>query len=108
MIAKKLAYTLSTVSAAALLAGCAAYSQGEGMETVTDTATYSPEIPEGTGYFASDSTLPFHAPDFTKISEDDYIPAFEQGMAIQKAEIAAIIDNPAPPTFENTGALSRP
>jgi peptidyl-dipeptidase Dcp len=102
MIAKKLAYTLSTVSAAALLAGCAAYSQGEGMETVTDTATYSPEIPEGTGYFASDSTLPFHAPDFTKISEDDYIPAFEQGMAIQKAEVQAIIDNPAAPTFENT------
>jgi len=59
-------------------------------------------IPEGTGYFATDSTLPFHAPDFTKISEDDYIPAFEQGMAIQKAEVRAIIDNPAPPTFENT------
>ena len=101
MIAKKLAYTLSTVSAVALLAGCA-YPQGAEMDTVTETATYSPEIPEGTGYFASDSTLPFHAPDFTKISEDDYIPAFEQGMAIQKAEVQAIIDNPAAPTFENT------
>ena len=35
-------------------------------------------IPQGTGYFAKDSDLPFLAPDFTKISEDDYIPAFEQ------------------------------
>lgn len=59
-------------------------------------------IPEGTGYFASDSTLPFLAPDFTKISEEDYVPAFEQGMAIQAAEVQAIIDNPAEPTFENT------
>ena len=25
-------------------------------------------IPQGTGYFASDSTLPLHAPDFNKIS----------------------------------------
>jgi peptidyl-dipeptidase Dcp len=62
----------------------------------------TPSIPEGTGYFASDSTLPFHAPDFTKISEDDYLPAFEQGMAIQQAEVQAIIDNPEAPTFENT------
>ncbi|MBX7500091.1 M3 family metallopeptidase [Qipengyuania sp. YG27] len=53
-------------------------------------------------YFANDSVLPFNAPDFTKISEDAYLPAFEKGMAIQKAEIDAIINNPAAPTFENT------
>lgn len=62
----------------------------------------APTIPEGTGYFASDSTLPFKAPDFTKISEDDYMPAFEQGMDIHTAEVQAIIDNPEAPTFENT------
>ncbi|KZY18956.1 dipeptidyl carboxypeptidase, partial [Erythrobacter sp. HI0038] len=54
------------------------------------------------GYFAADSSLPFKTPDFSAISEDDYMPAFEQGMAIQQAEIQAIIDNPAAPTFENT------
>ncbi len=53
-------------------------------------------------YFANDSVLPFNAPDFTKISEDAYLPAFEKGMAIQKAEIDAIVNNPAAPTFENT------
>jgi peptidyl-dipeptidase Dcp len=59
-------------------------------------------LPQGTGYFAVDSTLPFLAPDFTKVSEDDYLPAFRQGMAIQRAEVQEIIVNPEAPTFENT------
>ncbi|WP_435867816.1 M3 family metallopeptidase [Erythrobacter aureus] len=69
---------------------------------MAEANTETTAIPAGTGYFAADSTLPFKTPDFSQITEEDYIPAFEQGMAIQKAEIAAIIDNPAPPTFENT------
>ncbi|MEO1729804.1 MAG: M3 family metallopeptidase [Pseudomonadota bacterium] len=60
------------------------------------------EAPVATGYFAQESALPFQAPDFTQISEDDYVPAFEQGMAIQKAEVDAIIADPAPATFQNT------
>ena len=71
-------------------------------DTAIETAAYNPAIPEGSGYFAADSSLPFLAPDFTRIAEDDYIPAFEQGMAIQQAEVQAIVDNPAAPTFENT------
>eukprot|EP00913_Durusdinium_trenchii_P015374 g14435.t1 len=59
-------------------------------------------IPQGTGYFASESMLPFHAPDFDAISEDDFMPAFEQGMEIQQAEVASIVNNPDAPTFENT------
>ncbi|MBO6525991.1 M3 family metallopeptidase [Erythrobacter sp.] len=76
------------------------------------TATGSPAMAQDTNtsesnewaaaYFANDSTLPFKAPDFGKISEDAYLPAFETGMAIHKGEIQAIIDNPAAPTFENT------
>ena len=53
-------------------------------------------------YFANDSVLPFHAPDFNAFSEDAYLPAFKTGMAIHKAEIQAIIDNPEAPTFDNT------
>ncbi|GAB4483514.1 MAG: peptidyl-dipeptidase Dcp [Erythrobacter tepidarius] len=99
MIPRNLIPVLSTVSAAALVIGLGPAAQpalGESMPAA------APTIPQGTGYFAADSTLPFLAPDFTKISEDDYIPAFEQGMAIQKAEVAAIIANPEPPSFENT------
>jgi peptidyl-dipeptidase Dcp len=52
--------------------------------------------------FARPSTLPFQAPPFDRIKDGDYRPAFEEGMRQQLAEIAAIADNPAPPTFENT------
>lgn len=99
MKSRLLTTAASTILGATLLSGCAT-TYNDGMETTT--AVPAAAIPAGTGYFAADSTLPFHAPDFTKISEDDYIPAFEQGMAIQQAEVQAIIDNPAAPTFENT------
>ncbi len=105
MTPSKLTTILSTVSAAALLTGCATYNQGADMDPIADAQAaqdYAPEIPQGTGYFASESALPFHAPDFTQISEADYVPAFEQGMAIQTAEVQAIIDNPAAPSFSNT------
>ncbi|TMM50203.1 M3 family metallopeptidase [Qipengyuania marisflavi] len=98
MKSRILATTAPLVLGTALLAGCTTTPGGEPMAEVASAAA----IPQGTGYFASDSTLPFKTPDFSKISEDDYTPAFEQGMAIQKAEIQAIIDNPAAPTFSNT------
>jgi peptidyl-dipeptidase Dcp len=52
--------------------------------------------------FYAPSTLPFHAPPFDKIKDEDYRPAIEAGMAEQLAEIQAIADNPAAPTYENT------
>jgi peptidyl-dipeptidase Dcp len=48
------------------------------------------------------STLPFGALPFDRISDSDYQPAIEAGMAEQLKEIDAIADNPAPPTFDNT------
>jgi len=52
--------------------------------------------------FFAPSTLPFHAPPFDKIKDEDYQPAIEAGMGEQLKEIQAIAANPAPPTFENT------
>jgi peptidyl-dipeptidase Dcp len=52
--------------------------------------------------FYAPSTLPFHAPPFDKIKDEDYQPAMEAGMDAELAEVQAIADNPAPPTFENT------
>ncbi|WP_390474541.1 M3 family metallopeptidase [Altererythrobacter sp. MTPC7] len=74
-------------------------SAGDTMEApmADDTA-----MPEATGYFANASSLPLQAPDFTQVSDDDYLPAFEQAMALHNVEIAAIRDNPEAPTFENT------
>ncbi len=52
--------------------------------------------------FFAPSTLPFHAPPFDKIKDEDYQPAIEAGMAQQLAEIARIADDSAPPTLANT------
>ena len=52
--------------------------------------------------FYAPSTLPFHAPPFDKIKDEDFQPAIEAGMAEQKKEIEGIAGNPDAPTFENT------
>lgn len=106
---------LGMVSLAALaLTGCATMEgagEKNGMASASDTkeataapanAPAAPAIPQGTGYFAQPSTLDFQAPDFSKIKDSDYQPAIEQGIAIQKAEVEAIANNPEAPTFDNT------
>ncbi len=50
----------------------------------------------------TESTAPFGAPQFDKIENEHYLPAFEAGIAEAKAEIDAIVANPDEPTFENT------
>ncbi len=52
--------------------------------------------------FFAESSLPYHAPPFSEINDSDYTPAIEAGMKGQLAEIEAIADNSAPPTFANT------
>ncbi len=52
--------------------------------------------------FIHPSTLPFQAPDFTKIKDSDFAPAFEEGLKEQKTEIEKIANNTETPTFENT------
>ena len=39
---------------------------------------------------------------FSQIKNDHFFPAFQEGIALAKAEIDAIVNNPAAPTFENT------
>jgi peptidyl-dipeptidase Dcp len=39
---------------------------------------------------------------FSQIKIEDYVPAFNEGIALAKAEIDAIVNNPEAPTFENT------
>src|SRR5437763_1588958 len=48
------------------------------------------------------SALPFHAPPFDKMKIGDYRPAIEEGMKQQLAEVKAIADQKAAPTFANT------
>ena len=50
----------------------------------------------------TESTLDYQAPDFSKIRPAHFIPAIEEGIRIQLAEIDSITSNTAAPTFENT------
>lgn len=52
--------------------------------------------------FYAQSTLPYQAPPFDRIHDADFQPALEAGMREQLAEIDAIANQAAPPTFENT------
>ena len=49
-----------------------------------------------------ESTAPYGAPQFDKIKNEHYLPAFEAGIAEAKADIDAIVANQDEPTFENT------
>ena len=48
------------------------------------------------------STLPFGAPDFSKIRTSDYIPAIEAAIHLQRSKVADIVNNKQRPTFQNT------
>jgi peptidyl-dipeptidase Dcp len=52
--------------------------------------------------FYAPSSLPFQAPPFDKIKDEDFQPAIEAGIAQAQAEIEAIANNSAAPTFDNT------
>ena len=75
-----------------------AIALGNFFTPVADTdSSFGPSNP-----FYAPSTLPFRAPPFDKIKDEDYQPAIEAGMVEQISEIEAIADNSAAPTLENT------
>ncbi|MFK3739105.1 M3 family metallopeptidase [Massilia sp. TN1-12] len=52
--------------------------------------------------FAKPSTLPFQYPAFDKIKNEDFAPAFDEGMREHMREIDAIANSKSAPTFDNT------
>ena len=50
----------------------------------------------------TESAAPFGAPEFDKIEDAHYLPAFKAAIAEAKTEIDAIVANQDEPTFENT------
>lgn len=80
------------MSASALLVACA----GDDMPVVQ-----LPEIDTSNPLLAEWDT-PHATPPFDKIKISDYEPAFETAIAVSRAEIDAIVNNPAEPSFNNT------
>jgi len=52
--------------------------------------------------FSQDSELPYNAPNFKKITNAHFLPAFTAGMREQNEVVETIIGNAEKPTFENT------
>ncbi len=52
--------------------------------------------------FLAPYTTPYEIPPFDQIAYEHYLPALEEGIKEQKAEIEAIVNNPEAPTFDNT------
>ncbi len=80
------------MTASALLAACA----GDDMPKVQ-----LPEIDTSNPLLAEWDT-PHATPPFDKIKVSDYEPAFETAIAVSRAEVDAIVNNPAKPSFNNT------
>ncbi len=70
--------------------------------TTTLTTATSCQQTQRENPLLQESTLPFGAPDFSKIQTTDYLPAFETAIQQTRDEIKAIVENPEAPTFENT------
>ena len=65
-------------------------------------STPSPVAASGSNPFFVESSLPYHAPRFDQIRNEDYQPALEEGMRQQLAEIDSIAKQTRPPNFVNT------
>lgn len=67
---------------------------------ITACAQREAAVPENP--FFEESTLPYHAPPFDRITDADYQPAIEAGIAEQQEEMKAIAAQEEAPTFDNT------
>lgn len=77
--------------------GTLSCKQEEGGKVETYTAEEMKDNP-----LVQESTLPYFAPDFSKIKEEHYKPALEYGLQLESEAIEKIANNPEEPTFENT------
>lgn len=85
------------------LALALAASLGLAMPAYSQTAApAAAEAAKASNPFFAESPLPLHYPQFDKIKDSDFAPAFDAGMAEQLKEVDAIADNAAAPTFDNT------
>ncbi|MCG6116660.1 MAG: M3 family metallopeptidase [Aquimonas sp.] len=100
---------LLLASAIASLAACSSGNDAAQREaTAPATSTPADSAAASTNPLLAEWETPFGAPPFEQIRTEHFVEAFEQGMAEQRAEIAAITGQIEPPTLTNTlDALER-
>lgn len=70
--------------------------------TDTKKEVPTPDASLSSNPFLKKSRLQYEAPEFDKIKNEHFKPAFDFGLKQHDAEILKIADNPEKPTFENT------
>lgn len=99
----KTTHTLAALAAAGLLLSACTQTADKASDTamkVSDKTAIATAVANSP--LAQKSPLPHNYPQFDKIKNSDFSPALKQGMKEHLAEIDAIANNPAAPTFENT------
>jgi peptidyl-dipeptidase Dcp len=79
---------------------------GVWLVAVAFSAVGQPSVPQSAKMtqnpFLAAYTTPHQTAPFDKVKNSDYLPALTDGLTQGRKEVAAIVDNPAKPTFENT------
>ena len=94
--------TRTVVLAAAISLALAACSGKESTPVSETAAPAAAPAPATANVLLSASPLPFQAPQFDKIQDSDFVPAFDEGMKQHLAEVRQIADSTEAPTFDNT------
>ena len=94
---RPLACALALAISATALVGC----DKSPAPTSTDKAAMPADAAQDNPFFA-ESPLELKYPQFDKIKDSHFAPAFDRGMAEQVKEIEAIADSAEPASFENT------
>ena len=84
------------------LAIALAATLGLAMPAYSQAATPATQTAQAANPFFAESPLPLHYPQFDKIKDSDFAPAFDAGMAEQLKEVEAIANNTEAATFDNT------
>ncbi|WP_404340712.1 M3 family metallopeptidase [Pseudoalteromonas mariniglutinosa] len=87
----------TTIASALLLSACSSDHTDTDPQSITEAHTASTD-----NVLMKPSPLQYMAPEFNKFTSKDYEPVFSAGIAQQKAEIAAIANNPEAASFANT------
>ncbi len=96
------------IAAAALvttLAACGGAEPETAAETVDDAAAEEIVVTDAElagNPFLKEWDTPFGVPPFSEIRDEHFMPAVKKGILEQRADIAAIVNNPDEPTFVNT------
>lgn len=86
------------ISSLAIANACTTMKKPE----TSPTEMPAPDAALSANPFMKKSSLQYQAPEFDKIKDEHFKPAFDYGMKVQLVEIENIANNAATPTFENT------